>query len=296
MPLLPLAFVLLLLALAVGFSALGVMGVWFAGTWLRFHRYHRHKGVPAPDGPTWGARLRAWIAEGFALLRLAAFKVELGPRLLRRDGATSPPVLCIHGFTQDRTNFSAIRGALWGIGRDSIALDLGLPGRAPELYVPALIDRLRDAARAWPEGPVDVICHSMGGLLLREALRADPALAARLRTILTLGSPHHGTAGSRGAVGFMPEGQGLHRRSPWILALPTLGDLAPQARVITVGGSADYVVYPLSTCHLPGSEAIDLPGVGHAGLLVDDRVLHIVRAAFSEPETSGAVAEAPDPT
>jgi len=295
-PLLPIAAFLLVLALIVGSAALAVLGVWFAGTWLRFHRYHRHKGLPSPDGATWGERVRAWIAEGFALLRLMTFKVELGPRLLRRDGATSPPVLCIHGFTQDRTNFSAIRGALWGVGRDSIALDLGLPGRSPERYGPALTERLRDAARTWPAGPLDIICHSMGGLLLRDALRAEPALAARLRTVLTLGSPHHGTAASRGPARFMPEGWGLHRRSPWLLALPSLSELAPGARVITVGGSADYVVYPLATCHLPGSEPIDLPGVGHAGLLVDDRVLHLVRAAFAEPDPAAVVAGPPDPT
>ena len=281
MPLLPIAAGLLLLAVLLGGGALAALAAWFGGTWLRFYRYHRHKGLPLPDGPTWGARVRAWVAEGAAILRLATFKAELGPRALPRPGDAAPPVLCIHGFTQDRTNFSAIRGALWQAGRSSIALDLGLPGRSPSRYVPALTERLGDLWRAFPDGPIDLVCHSMGGLLLREVLRDHPALRERVRTVITLGSPHGGTAGSRGPVRWMPEGHGLHRRSAWIRELPTFSDLVPGARVLTVAGTADYVVYPASTCHLPGSEAFTLAGVGHAGLLLDDRVLDLVVGALA---------------
>jgi pimeloyl-ACP methyl ester carboxylesterase len=280
-PLLPIALFLLALGAIVGAAAGGVFAVWFGGTWLRFHRYHRHKGLPTPDGATWGDRVRAWMREAGAIASLLLFKAELGPRALPRPGDLRPPVLCIHGFTQDRTNFSAIRGSLWRAGRSSIAVDLGLPGRAPTRYAPALADRLADLWRAWPEGPVDLICHSMGGLLLREVLAARPELRARVGTVLTLGSPHGGTAASRGPLRLWPEAAGLHRRSPWIEALPTLAALAPQARVITVAGTADYVVYPAETCHLEGSEAITLPGVGHAGLLIDERVLALVGRTFT---------------
>ncbi|HET9621892.1 MAG TPA: hypothetical protein VFP84_11025 [Kofleriaceae bacterium] len=60
----------------------------------------------------------------------------------------------------------------------------------------AFADQLERLVAAWPE-PIDdlvVIGHSMGGLVARSACHAgaDHAWRARLRTLITLGSPHHG--------------------------------------------------------------------------------------------------------
>ncbi|TVQ90615.1 MAG: hypothetical protein EA397_12350 [Deltaproteobacteria bacterium] len=294
MPLLFVAAVLLIvLSLALGGAAIA-LAVWFTGTWWRFVRYHRHKGLELPDGPTWGDRIRAWILEGAAILRLMTYKAEWGPRAVPFADDRLPPVFCVHGFTQDRTNFSRIRSVLYGLGRSSIAINLGRPGRAPERYADRLAERFAELLLEVPEGPIDVICHSMGGLLFRQILRDHPELRPRVRTVVTLGSPHHGTAASRGPLRRIPEAKGLHRKSAWVLELPTLAELLPEARTITVAGTADYVVYPKETCHLIGSEAVDLPGVGHAGLLVDPRTLALIREVFqplaaanlAEPETN----------
>jgi hypothetical protein len=266
-------------AAAAGTATLATLSVWFGGTWFRFARYHRHKGLDLPDGDSWGERLGAWANESTALMQVLLYKVEAAPRRLVAPADPGPPVLCVHGFTQDRTNFGKLRRTLWDRGRPSEAIDLGLPGRHPSAYAPRLIAALEEIEAEHPHEPVDVVCHSMGGVLLRHVLVERPDLAARIGTIVTLGSPHHGTAASRG-FRFLPEAVGLNRRSPWISGLPTFAELAPHARSVTVGGSADYVVYPLETCHLEGSERVDLRGLGHAGMLTHPRSLAVIVAAL----------------
>ncbi|QWF71731.1 hypothetical protein KEF85_04435 [Methylomonas paludis] len=47
---------------------------------------------------------------------------------------------------------------------------------------------------AWPENqPVHIIAHSMGGLDARQALAADSQLAAQVKTLVTIGTPHQGS-------------------------------------------------------------------------------------------------------
>ena len=57
----------------------------------------------------------------------------------------------------------------------------------------ALATQLRDVIPAYTARPdVTVIAHSLGGLVARHALQADD-LASRVRDVITLATPHHGT-------------------------------------------------------------------------------------------------------
>lgn len=260
-------------------AMLTALGVWFGGAWFRFLQYHRHKDLPLPDGPTWGRRLQHWISEADALVRIHAWRLARGPGTLAPPSDPGVrPVLCVHGFTQDRTNFAALRRRLWTAGRPSVSVDLGLPGRHPSAFADKVCQALEAFDQAYPDHQVDVVCHSMGGLVLRDAVKRRPDLALRIHTVITLGSPHSGTAAARGPLRWWPEADGLARGSAWIAGLPTLAELLPEARTVTVAGTADYIVYPASTCHLPGSEAVDLHGVGHAGLLTRSDVLDLIMA------------------
>ena len=99
-----------------------------------------------------------------------------------------------------------------------------------------------------------------------------PEVAARIGRIVTLGSPHHGTATAY-KTALAPETRHLEPGSADLDELPDFAASAPQAAVTTIAAEHDFIVYPRSTSHLPGSRAIDLPGVSHPGLLTE-------RAAF----------------
>ena len=102
------------------------------------------------------------------------------------------PVVLVHGlFGFDRIGtihyFRGIARHLESLGCHAHAVRLprvaSVPARAAKLV--ALVEALGHPR-------VDLICHSLGGLDARYAL-SKLGLASRVRTLVTIGTPHHGT-------------------------------------------------------------------------------------------------------
>lgn len=253
--------------------------VWFMHA--RFVRYMRHTGRPLPQR-SWRAWLAVWAREVRNLLLTQAFHLT-APWAARRtvvDVVQGHPVLCVHGFTQNGTNFRRIRHALRALGRESESITMGYPPRALDRYTDRLEARLEQMTRA-SDTPVDVVAHSMGGIVLRRTLQRRPDLAARIGRVVTLGTPHAGTGSARGIP--LPETRFMGRRSDLLGAMPSLVDLLPHAAITTVGGLDDTTVYPEETTCLEGAAHVALPGLGHAGILVDHEAVAVTLAALQAP-------------
>lgn len=260
-----------------------------AWVWSRWSRYHQHKQAPQPAGwPEFPLRM---VEEGRDIGRMVMYGVRGSFRGNLRDvpDPKGPPVLCIHGYTMNSSNFWALRAELERRGRPSQGIWLGLPGKPVMAYAPGVVAALKDLVDRF--GAVDVVAHSMGGIVLRVALRQHPELARHVRRIVTLGSPHRGTAGARGPIGWLPEPADLHRRSRLLADLPDFRALAPRASVFTIGGTLDLVVYPPETAHLEGTRRFDLP-VGHLGLVVDPGMARFVADLLTGGEPSPGVGPA----
>ena len=241
----------------------------------RFVQYHAHKGIqrPMPFG-TWlraetlgAGTLGWWYVTGF-----------------RKDGLRIPenavgrPVLCVHGYSQNATNFVGLRRVLEADGRPTVAISLGHRLAPMEWYALRLARKLEEMASAHADG-FDVVAHSMGGVVLRMVLSARSELRPAVRTVVTLGSPHRGTAAARG-IPWVPELVALRRRSALLRELPQLTELVPDGRVVTIAGDTDTIVYPVESSLLPGAESVVLPGIGHAGLLTSPVSWDAVRRAL----------------
>ncbi len=221
------------------------------------------------------------MEEGRDLGRMMVYGVRGSFRgaLKPHPAPTGPPVLCIHGYTMNGSNFFGIRAELERRGRASRAIWLGLPGKRIQAYAPGVAHALREMIHA--HGTIDVVAHSMGGIVLRVALRDNPELGPHIRRIVTLGTPHRGTAGARGPLGWLPEPADLHRRSPLLAALPDFRKLAPQAEVSTVGSPYDLVVYPPESTRLDGARHFDRP-LSHIGLVVHPSMAGFVADLLGE--------------
>lgn len=267
-----------LLVLSASTTLMAVVG-WLQVSHLRFATYHRFKGLDLPHIGV-GEYLALHLRELFAWITLGwwALTASLRDGLIRPAEVTGPTVLCVHGFTQNGSNFWGIRRALRRAGRPSRAVFLGFPFRRLSGYAPRL-----ESALDGLQGPVDVVCHSMGGIILRLALQRRPELASRIRRIVTLGSPHRGTAAGRG-LPIAADVRELGRSSAVLAELPSFAELAPQAEVTTVAGVRDLVVYPQSSALLAGSHQVVLPGVGHGGLLVHRVAVEAVLNALDARE------------
>ena len=271
------------LAVAAGGAVAGVTGLavgvravksWSLGRW---RAYHRRRGLPPPDPAVVDAVMSLEVRDSGRAL--AYFLQSLVGREPSPPAAPNgPPVLCVHGFAMHGSNFHGLRRALHAAGRPSHALHLGLPGRRVEAHAATVRHRLEALVRA--HGQVDLVAHSMGGILLRVVLRDAPALRPHIGTVVTLGTPHEGTAAARGWLARIPEPADLHRRSALLATLPPLPVLVPHARVVTVGSPWDMVVYPPASTTQPGVAHRELP-VGHMGLVTGDAAIAAVVEALT---------------
>lgn len=269
------AIALLVAALVAGVTGLALF---LFLVHLRFVAYHRHKGLPVPYR---GSALLAYLArELLAMLLIAWWQVRAWlPRRRPPVGDDSTPVVLVHGYTQNATNMWGLRVALESCGRPTFPISLGLPFRAIDAYCPRLVRGIERALEVTGAERFDLVAHSMGGIVTRRVLSQRPDVGRRLRRVVTLGTPHLGTAAARGPV-VGREALEMKRRSEFLASLPTFRELAPDAEVTTVAARQDYIVYPGETCHLPGSRAITLDGVGHAGLLAHPSAVKAVLDAL----------------
>ncbi|CAN5246217.1 hypothetical protein BH11MYX1_BH11MYX1_35390 [soil metagenome] len=158
------------------------------------------------------------------------------------------PVVLVHGlFGFDRLGipgakldyFRGIAKHLETLGCHADAVKLprasSVPERARELC---------DAIAALGHDRVDLIAHSMGGLDARYAL-AHFGLASRVRSLVTVGTPHHGTP---------------------IADLATEGPLAMARRAIAALGVSITAIDWLTTAALErfNRETLDVAGVRYA--------------------------------
>lgn len=276
---------LLLLWIPVALLAAFGGGVlfWAAVSQLRFLSYFR---TQEPRPPTLG--LAGWLSfywrtlMGAYLLLWWAFRAAFQTGLRQPERAvTGRPVLCVHGLFLNSTSMWGIRRCLGRLGRPTRGVFMGVPIPTPMVYARPLARVMRELADRFPAEGFDVVTHSIGGVITREVLRQHPDLATKIHRIVTLGSPHHGTAAVRW-IKFGPIYKMLALNSDYLRELPTFRALAPKVQATTVATKHDLVVYPVETSHLEGAHPVNLTGVNHLGLMTDPRALDEIEKAFSE--------------
>lgn len=176
---------LVVTVIVVGLLLVGLVVGWWIRWWVRWWRRRSRELPQRPLQQTTRAPHRRTLPlEG----------VVPHPGIPER-GAPLPVVL-VHGlFGFDRigvpgARFDYFRGIarhLGGLGCQAHAVRLPPSGSVPE--------RARElvaAIEALPHPRIDLIAHSLGGLDARYAL-THLGLARRVRSLVTVGTPHHGT-------------------------------------------------------------------------------------------------------
>jgi len=173
-------------------------------------------------------------------------------------------VLLVHGFVGRPGHFRGMQRALHAAGRPTVAVDLKWAFRGVASYGPPLAD----AIEAFDQ--VDIVAHSMGGVVARKVLAERPDLRARVQQVITLGTPHHGTESARGLPPDFPRDIGdLQPDSPFLQQLPSLRELLPDRPLLAVAAQWDVVVFPLHRALPADMRQLVLPHLGHNGLLTE---------------------------
>lgn len=202
-------------------------------------------------------------------------------------GAAAPPALLLHGFCDNRSTFVVLRRALLQHGwRHVHCLNQSPLTRDVHEAAGQLGERVSDVCRRTGQDRVDLVGHSLGGLIARCYVQLHGG-DERVRTLVTLGTPHSGTY----AAAALPPHPLARQMVPHSALLEELAAPArrpgPRTRFISVWGDHDLFVVPARNARLdhPGLAAtnVRVRGVGHLMLPVDRTVTAWLREELTHP-------------
>ena len=247
-------------------------------------RRQRNPAPVDPDEPIpWPARLVAGLGAfgaecaATALLSLTFPLSFRHPRVRpAAGGAPCRPVILLHGYAQHTANFLWLARRLrrdgwlhlYSVRHTPIGGDIGRSAAR----LGQAIERIRRESRA---AEVDIIAHSMGGLVARAYIcQAGPACG--VARLITLGTPHQGTQvlrwlGRDPMVGQMRPGSSFLCQLAGADAVPEIIDCT------SIYSADDAIVVPPGNAYYPGAHNIEVRGLGHMSLLFSRRVYELVR-------------------
>ncbi len=241
----------------------------------------------------WSRTVARWRRQARYLRGYLRFD-RAGNQVRRRtDFSDCPrPVLLLYGLLSTRRSCEVLERRLRRDGYGVFSIDLGgLAGAFNTRGIDESAELVRDKVERlyarYPLGPLSIIGHSKGGLIGRyyvERLGGD----ARVRTLVTLGTPHQGTPraylGCATVGWFAPSVWQMTPRSAFLQRL-NLGPWPTGVRLVSVYSPADGCT-PLASGRLAlhGPEAgenVEIPGLRHRDFLVARSAYQVVLRALA---------------
>ena len=184
------------------------------------------------------------------------------------------PVILLHGFAMNRTQWIYMarrlrrlgHGPIYGLNYFSFTRIGQAGGR---------LQRFVDHVRAREHVPVvDIVAHSMGGLVARFYIERMGG-ADKVERLVTIGTPHHGTRFGRFGVG-LPGAQDLVGGSS---LLTDLGPVRPGAAYTSIWSRADAVIQPPESSSIAPAGLDEIfDDLGHLSLILSPRVVDVIDA------------------
>jgi len=184
--------------------------------------------------------------------------------------AGRPVVVLVHGYMCNAGVWAWLRRYLTARGHAVHAVTLEPLFAQIEDYVAPLAGRVGEIAGE--SGRVVLVGHSMGGLVCRAYARRFGG--ERLVRIITLGTPHHGSA--LAAIGHGADAQDMRPMAAWLRDLAASERGGPAVPITSIYSCHDNFVAPQDSSVLAGAKNVPLTGIGHLSLLFSERVAALV--------------------
>lgn len=225
-------------------------------------------GVAAVDPDVWTH------ASDLPLIALTMLAPRPAPLESLPDDGTRP-VVFVHGLAGSPGNFLPMRTWFRARGRGRTVAVALPPNCSVEVLGAVLADALVAAADLTADRRVDVVAHSLGGLVARAALvelerrRRQGRPGCAVGVLATLGTPHAGSHLARYAntvtTNDLKPGSALLARLD--AQLPWRGP-PEQPRLVSFWSRADVIVLPAEQATVDGAQNVELAGLSHHGLLL----------------------------
>jgi triacylglycerol lipase len=253
--------------------ALPLVGVLLVGhaLWLGISftlmRWHNARDVGTPRA-TWGQWARAWWGEVRAAPRVFGwrqpFRSNAEPDYLPPDASGRVGVVFVHGFVCNRGLWTPWLTRLRAAGVPFVAVNLEPVFGAIDDYPPIIEAAVRRIEAATGEKPL-LVGHSMGGLAIRAWL-ARFAADARVRGVVTIGTPHQGTWLASHAHWAANAGQ-MRPGGAWLTQLAAAEPASRRELFLCLWGHGDNIVFPASNALLPGARSLHIEATAHVDLI-----------------------------
>ncbi len=191
------------------------------------------------------------------------------------------PVILCHGYNHNRSAFILLRHRLKSAGWGNIVTPNFRPASAsiPD-FAAQLSDRVKQVMTQTGCEKVDLIGHSMGGLVARYYIEKLGGSTC-VRTAITLGCPHRGT--KMAALGILKSARQFHPDSAVIKELSEAVRPPDSVNMVAVWSEFDNIILPPENALLPDPcNGIMVQNVGHIAMLFSGKVFSEVRKALGE--------------
>ena len=201
-------------------------------------------------------------------------------------------VLLIHGHLCNRGVWNDWQPGLRALGVPVIAPSLEPLFVSIDQHAPVIDAAIRRLEALTGQAPL-VVCHSMGGLVLRAWWRAQvqagatpQAVSARVAGVITVGTPHRGTWLAR--FGQRPNVRQMRLDSDWLRQLAQAEPAQRRALFTCWYSNCDNIVFPTSTATLRGADNRLITGVAHVEMARRPEVLQGCLALLARAADSAA--------
>jgi predicted alpha/beta hydrolase family esterase len=250
----------------------GVYIAYIAMLFIVIHYLNRND--PQPRASLWGLMLsclREAITAPAVFLWRQPFRTQAISNFLPVSDKSG--VVFIHGFFCNRAFWSPWMADLRLQNRAFASVTLEPAFGSIDDYTAIVEAAVTKVTQATGQAPT-LICHSMGGLAARAWLRSNPVNEARIRRVITIGTPHFGTALSteKALLPFINTHQ-MQRQGAWTTQLAKDEPAGRNGKFTCWYSNCDNIVVPTSTAMLPGADNRLITAQGHVSMAFSQRVM-----------------------
>ena len=211
--------------------------------------------------------LRAWCSEVRMTAMVFCWRQPFASQRFADHLPAQPTgdrgVLLVHGLVCNRGLWNPWFERLAERDTPRMAMNLEPVFGAIDDYLASIEAAVSQLEVATGLAPV-IVAHSMGGLAVRRWW-AEPANAARVHRLITLGTPHQGTWLARFSMS--SSARQMQPGSAWLRTLSAHEPAGRAAHLTCFYSHCDNIVFPPRHGVMSGARACHLPGVAHVHMV-----------------------------